>query len=291
MRNFRTNTIGNLAVCAAWAALVAVSGAGAVQAQPSGDRKAAQKAQARDDGYVQVIQNAVVEFDSGNWAEARVLFEQAHTLRPSARTLRGMGMTSFEMKEYVRAEKELNASLVDLRSPLAEAQRKEVLALLLRLERYIGKLIVRAQPADAHPTITLDGSRVEPETKLDLGRHELSVQAPGYRPVNRTVSVEGGKTQTLELTLTPLDMGALSPGYGPPSDPAPAMPIVPTIDTADDPRDSRGGVFKQWWFWTIVGVVAVGGATAAVVLTSKSETQPPLRGNTGVAVEILSWSR
>lgn len=287
MQNFRTNTIGNLLAAAAWVALVAMSGVGAAQAQ-SGERKAAK---GRDDGYLQVIRNAVVEFDSGNWAEARVLFEQAHTLRPSARTLRGMGMTSFEMKEYVRAERELNASLVDLRSPLAEAQRHEVLALLLRLERYIGKLIVRTQPADANPTITLDGGRVESETKLNLGRHELSVQAPGYRPVNRTVSVEGGKTQTLELTLTPLDMGALSPGYGPPGDPVPAMPIVPPIDTADDSRDSRGGVFKQWWFWTIVGVVAVGGATAAIVLTSKSETQPPLQGNTGAAVQILTWSR
>ncbi|HET6331831.1 MAG TPA: hypothetical protein VFG30_01395, partial [Polyangiales bacterium] len=71
----------------------------------------AARAQNKGDGYSQVIQNAVVEFDAGNWAEARVLFEQAHTLRPSARTLRGMGMASFEIKEYVRAEKELNASL------------------------------------------------------------------------------------------------------------------------------------------------------------------------------------
>jgi hypothetical protein len=182
---------------------------------------------------------------------------------------------------------------VDLRSPLAEAQRHEVLALLLRLERYIGKLVVRTQPAEAKPTITLDGSRVdEPEMKLDLGRHDLSVQAPGYRPLNRTVSVEGGKTQTLELTLTPLDMGPTSPGYGPPGDPvATDQPIVPPLDMKDDPRDQRGGVFKQWWFWTIVGVVAVGGAVTAVALTSKSETQPPIHGNTGPAVQVLSWSR
>jgi hypothetical protein len=268
-----------------------VSGTESAQAQAAKSKPAA--AQSSGDGYVQVIQNAVVEFDAGNWAEARVLFEQAHTLRPSARTLRGMGMTSFEMKEYVRAEKELNASLVDLRSPLAEAQRHEVLALLLRLERYIGKLVVRTQPAEAKPTITLDGSRVdEPEMKLDLGRHDLSVQAPGYRPLNRTVSVEGGKTQTLELTLTPLDMGPTSPGYGPPGDPVVSeQPIVPPLDMKDDPRDDRGGVFKQWWFWTIVGVVAVGGAATAVVLSSKSDTQSPIHGNTGPAVQVLSWSR
>jgi hypothetical protein len=262
-------------------------------------------AQASGDGYKQVIKSAVVEFDAGNWAEARGLFEQAHSLRPSARTLRGMGMTSFEMKEYVRAEKELNASLVDLRSPLAEAQRHEVLALLLRLERYIGKLIVHTRPADARPTITLDGSKVENETKVDLGRHELSVQAPGYRPVNRTVSIDGGKTQLLELTLTPLDLDARAaqsvaatgtetvPGSGSseaaPGDAAMVPPIALTND--DDRFQVRRSVFKQWWFWTIVGVVAVGGVTAAIVVTSKSGPEPPLQGNTGVVVPALSWSR
>jgi hypothetical protein len=260
-------------------------------------------AQNKGDGYPQVIQNAVVEFDAGNWAEARVLFEQAHTLRPSARTLRGMGMASFEMKEYVRAEKELNASLVDLRSPLAEAQRHEVLALLLRLERYIGKLVVHTSPPEAHPTVTLDGSRVESEVKVDLGRHELSVQAPGYRPLNRTVTVEGGKSQQLELTLTPLDLdaraaqqaaagtgtGTAGPEAAAPDPIAAEVPVLPPL--ADDPRDHRRSVFKQWWFWTIVGVVVVGGATTAIVLTSKSGTEPPLRGNTGPAVQLLSWSR
>jgi len=262
----------------------------------------AARAQNKGDGYSQVIQNAVVEFDAGNWAEARVLFEQAHILRPSARTLRGMGMASFEIKEYVRAEKELNASLVDLRSPLAEAQRHEVLALLLRLERYIGKLVVHTSPPEAHPTVTLDGSRVEAgiaEMKVDLGRHELSVQAPGYRPLNRTVTIEGGKTQQLELSLTPLDLDAraaqaAAAGTGAPEAAAPdpvaaEMPVLPPL--ADDPRDHKRSVVKQWWFWTIVGVVVVGGTTAAIVLTSKSGTEPPLRGNTGPAVQLLSWSR
>jgi hypothetical protein len=286
LANLRSNVIGIVFALG----LLGISGAETASAQNKGD------------GYVQVIQSAVVEFDAGNWAEARVLFEQAHTLRPSARTLRGMGMTSFEMKEYVRAEKELNASLVDLRSPLAEAQRHEVLALLLRLERYVGKLVVHTRPPNANPTITLDGSRVEGEMKVDLGRHELSVQAPGYRPINRVVSIEGGKTQQLELTLTPLDLDARSaqpvaaagPGQeasGGATDVAPGdVPIAPMAMPDEDPV-RRGSVFKKWWFWTIVGAVAAGGAAAAIVVTSKSGTEPPLRGNTGVAVGVLSWSR
>jgi hypothetical protein len=288
LANLRLNVIGIIAVLG----LLAIHGAETAHAQTKGD------------GYVQLIKSAVVEFDAGNWAEARVLFEQAHSLRPSARTLRGMGMTSFEMKEYVRAEKELNASLVDLRSPLAEAQRHEVLALLLRLEQYIGKLIVHTRPAGANPTITLDGSTVEGEMKVDLGRHELSVQAPGYRPINRAVSVEGGgKTQTLELTLTPLDLDArsaqpiaaagqeASPGAAGEAAPGDA-PLAPPVAMPNDYGDpvSRS-VFKKWWFWTIVGVVAVGGAAAAIAVTTKSGTEPPLRGNTGAVVSVLSWSR
>jgi hypothetical protein len=115
---------------------------------------------AKPDEYKKVIEGAVLEFDSGNWGEARVLFEQAHALRPSARTLRGMGKVSFELKEYVRAQKELNAAQVELRSPLSESQRQEVLGLLLRVEKFIGRLTVRVKPAEADPTVILDGSRV-----------------------------------------------------------------------------------------------------------------------------------
>lgn len=265
--------------------LLALSGAGTAQAQKAG----------AGDGYPQVIQNAVTEFDAGNWAEARTLFEQAHTLRPSARTLRGMGMASFEMKEYVRAEKELNASLVDLRSPLAEAQRHEVLALLMRLERYIGKLLVHTRPIDANPTLTLDGQKIEgdKELKVDLGRHELSVQAPAFRPLSRTVTVEGGKLQQLELTLTPLDLDARNASTAgsntASSDTVNAeVPVVPPL--VDDPRDHKYSVLKQWWFWTAVGVVVAGGVTTAIILTSKSGTEPPLAGSTGPAVSVLRWS-
>jgi hypothetical protein len=266
--------------------LLALSGVGTGQAQQKGQV---------GDGYPQVIQNAVTEFDSGNWAEARTLFEQAHTLRPSARTLRGMGMASFEMKEYVRAERELNASLVDLRSPLAEAQRHEVLALLMRLERYIGKLLVHTRPPDANPTITLDGQKIESdkEMKVDLGRHELSVQAPAYRPLNRSVTIEGGKLQQLELTLTPLDLEAraapVADNSPAPSDAiSPEGVVVPPL--ADDPRDHKYSVVKQWWFWTAIGVVVAGGVTTAIILTSKSGTEAPLPGNTGPAVAVLKWS-
>ena len=243
------------------------------------------------DEYKKAIEGAVYEFDAGNWPEARVLFEQAHALRPSARTLRGMGKVSFELKEYVRAQKELNASLVELRSPLSEAQRHEVLGLLLRVEKFIGKLVVHVKPTDAAASIILDGSSVEGELKLDLGQHELSVQARGYRSLTRTVSIEGGKTQRLELTLTPVDVtrGITQPAAAEQNETMFGATGAPATPQPSD--QSRSGVLQQWWFWTIVGAVVVGGAATAIALTAQSHPEPEVAGNTGLKVEVLTLAR
>ena len=257
---------------------------------------------AKPDEYKKVIEGAVLEFDSGNWAEARVLFEQAHALRPSARTLRGMGKVSFELKEYVRAQRELNAALVELRSPLSEEQRHEVLGLLLRVEKFIGRLIIRVKPAEAQPSIMLDGQRVEGELKLDLGKHDLSIHAPGFRSLHRAIAVEGGKTTRLELTLTPSDQAHARDGAQPMASPTPelaAATLASTESTADETSQSplapqpadqnRDGVLQQWWFWTIVSVVVVGGAVTAVALTaSQSGTEPAVPGNTGLSIQVLT---
>lgn len=250
---------------------------------------------AKPDEYKKVIEGAVLEFDSGNWAEARVLFEQAHALRPSARTLRGMGKVSFELKEYVRAQKELNAALVELRSPLSEEQRHEVLGLLLRIEKYIGRLTIRVKPPEAEAIVTLDGTRVEGELKLDLGQHDLSIQAPGYRSLHRTISVEGGKTTRLELTLSregPTRELAQSTAASAPEAAAatlasddPSQP--PLAPASSDPQ--RDGVLQQWWFWTIVSAVVVGGAVTAIALSAgKSEPEPAVPGNTGLSIQVLT---
>ena len=50
---------------------------------------------------------AIVEFEAGRFAEARALFMRAHEIWPSARTFRVLGMTSFELRSYVRALQEL----------------------------------------------------------------------------------------------------------------------------------------------------------------------------------------
>ena len=247
-------------------------------------------AQSSSDEYKRNIESAVLEFDAGNWAEARVLFQHAHSLRPSARTMRGMGKASFELKEYVRAQRELSSSLSEQRAPLSEPQRQEIQALLTRIDRFVGVLKMRVKPEDAHPTIMIDGVRTDGELKLDLGHHEINVQADGYQALNHKISIEGGKTQHLQLTLNPvrLEANAASTNL------QPQAADVVSPQGQNEPRQPRdrpsSGVLSQWWFWAIVGAVVVGGAATAVALTAEFVPEPPVPGNTGLSTQVLTFA-
>ncbi|HKU45226.1 MAG TPA: hypothetical protein VJR89_44005, partial [Polyangiales bacterium] len=80
--------------------------------------------------YRATIRAALEQYTSGAFAEARPLFERAHHLQPSARTLRGLGLTSFELGEYPRAIDELEAARIDPRNPLSPDMRRELEAVL-----------------------------------------------------------------------------------------------------------------------------------------------------------------
>ena len=45
-----------------------------------------------DERYKALVEEAVMEFAEGRYAEARALFGQAHVLKPNARTLRGLSL-------------------------------------------------------------------------------------------------------------------------------------------------------------------------------------------------------
>jgi len=86
-------------------------------AAPGSSREAAP---GETQAYRALINDAAAEYDAKHFAEARALFRRAHELEPSARTWRGMGMAAFELRDYVKSLRALEASLVDSRLPLSD---------------------------------------------------------------------------------------------------------------------------------------------------------------------------
>ncbi len=201
---------------------------------------------AQDDGpppeYRATIDAALDEFDAQRWAEARALFERAHAMFPNARTLRGIGMAAYELRDYVAARSALERSLSETRRALTDEQRGQVGALLERARVFVGDFTFG--PAPAGSVVDVDGVPTEaqgalegtPSVALAVGAHEVVLRAPDGRVARAQVTVHGGEHGALALALPDEPAPALgdpartadaSPGPGPEADAAaPSTPDV-----------------------------------------------------------------
>jgi tetratricopeptide (TPR) repeat protein len=245
------------------------------------------RAQARSDsarepdGYKAAIDNALAEFDSSNFAEAREHFIRAHTLFPNARTLRGLGMIEFELRNYVDALTYLEQALASPVKALEGQLRSETQALLVRARGYVGTVKLSLLPE--HASIEVDGfplaDGVHRELRLPVGDHVIEFQAEGYQNARRAFKLHGEELLTLDVKL--LTRAAVA------SDEERRRAGSRT----DPPVEPQAPVYKRWWLWTTVGVVLAGGAVAAVLLSTKTqrEEQPVLTSNTPPNATIEPW--
>lgn len=193
-------------------------------AAPGSSRDAAP---ADNQAYRSLINDAAAEYDAKHFAEARALFRRAHELEPSARTWRGMGMAAFELRDYVKSLRALEASLVDSRLPLSTAERDEVQSLADQARVFVGHFVIRLSPKDAvlkvdqTPTTLDDGDIL----LLEFGHHVLTAVAPDRHTETREITVAGGERREISINLPPLpsadiDLTGRAPGASESAGPA-----------------------------------------------------------------------
>ena len=258
-------TFALLALCATW--LATASGAHAQQPQPAPESPE----------YRRTIDDAVEEFRAGHWEEARALFGRAHEIEPSARTLRGLGMTAFELRMYVQSMRELDAALRETRKPLEGGMRAAAEALIVKARAFVARVQIVPNPKEA--ALVLDGRApaLEPDGRvsLDAGLHVVSATADGYKPSSLRFAVEGGRDQVLQLPLEPiLALPNAVPAIDPNRPPQPhasaqpepqAPPVVPPAQPTPPPA-KRSPLLGTLAWVTLGGAVAFGGAATATWL-------------------------
>ncbi len=238
-------------------------------------------ATAQDEGegaYKELIEQALTEFKLKNWPEARALFRRAHELNPNARTLRGLGVVSFEMRDYKQAVRQLSQALVDTRQPLTDAQRSECEGLLGRARAFVGSYDLRLTPATAK--VTLDGSPVVRDQDglllVPLGEHTLRATAEQHQDATLRIQVMGGERGELELTLLLLEEPAkVAATAETPSAPSPLPEASPATPSAEQPvqasapavggaeRSFRGGGLRYTYVAAGIGLLFGGAAVAS----------------------------
>lgn len=230
---------------------------------------------AEPQGYRDAIDEAVTEYEDQHFEEARSLFARAHAIYPNARSARGLGMVEFELRNYGTSIEHLEAALASPVRPLEGALRTQTEALLERAKRFVGHVALRVTPGASR--VIVDGVPVEvapgKSLVLQVGDHTLEVQAEGYSPERRTVSLRGGETQTLQIALQ--------------------APVARTLQPVSEPP------VKQRAPWALMGTggaLAVGGGVLVyLAMKKKSDVESAPVGskwtdyeNAHAAVPVLS---
>jgi len=110
---------------------------------------------------------------------------------------------------------------------------------------FAGWILVKANVKGA--TVAVDGKlagKVPLDTDVPAGKREITVQAPGHLPFRKMILITAGKPHPVNVKLA-------------------AMPVAVT--------KNQGSIASKWWFWTIIGAVAAGGAAVGVVLGMQKE--------------------
>jgi tetratricopeptide (TPR) repeat protein len=225
-------------------------------------------------GYDAAIDEALAAFDRGQFSESRELFLRAHKIFPSARTLRAMGKTEYELKRFDEAAAHLSLALESTVRPLTDQQRRETETLLLKSQDFLATYTLRLEPPSAE--LRLDGTPVGLDAnnslRLIVGEHVLEAEAPDYEPWQRELSVRPRENTLLAVTLTPL------------AKPQPAG--VAESSQAEDAQQTRDDQprRRRWLIWTSVGVLVAAGVITGVVLALNRDDSPAAAsgGNTGL---------
>lgn len=206
--------------------------------------------------YRAAVRAALSEYDAGHFEEARILFHRAHDIEPNARTLRGIGMASFELRDYVGAVRALSAALVDNRKALSPEQRERTQGLLDRSRLFVDVCLLKTNPPDAR--LVVDGQPLEPEPDgsvlLGFGSHILEATKPGYLVRTLPVNVHGGERRELVINLE-----RQPPAPIPPPRPLLAPPVERTVPKAPATTAQDG---STRWYWGAGGAALLGAAAA-----------------------------
>lgn len=242
----------------------------------------AQTTDAAPAGYDALIDQAVAEFAASHWAEARALFLQAHALYPNARTLRGIGMSSYELRDYPEAVRTLEEALTSTVRPLTSEQRAQVTELRQRAGAFVGRYEIPAAPEGAR--LYLDGTHVALEegwpaapghVLLGVGEHQLAIRLDDGRAASARVVVRGATEAVLDIDLAPLSPPAPSAA----SATASATPPAPPSSYHEVPPPPPGTDVTPWVVLGVgAGVAVVGAILLGVGLADESRVESAALG-------------
>lgn len=205
-------------------------------------------------------------YREGSFDAALAEFNKAYQLAPNFRVLYNMAQVQTERHDYVAALKLLAQYLKDGGAEIPADRQAQVQQELTSLKGRVTELTVTSNVADAE--LDVDGVAVgnlplDKPVLVGAGVRQIQLRKPGYVGNEKTLTVAGGDTMTLDLQMQAEPTAAASPS----PEQLSAKPLPSDLDSgASRGSDNHVG----FWISAASTVALAGGAVAFGLVTNSA---------------------
>ena len=207
---------------------------------------------------------------AGQHEAALEAFRRADIVERTPKSQGQLGLVECDLEQYVAAEEHLRAALAADRDPWVRKYRRALVEAIDRARQHIGYVFLRGGREGA--SVRVDGREVvtlpsESAISVAAGEATIAVELRGYLPWSRSLRVEAGQRQSVEVDLVP-ERGDL-PGLTPPSvvrsNPPPSAASVGEVGLGLGVESPKSDEAPHLW-WTRRRMIGLGVASAGLAL-------------------------
>jgi hypothetical protein len=228
---------------------------------------------------------------AGKDSEALAEFQRAAQVSRTPRVVAQIALAEMALGTWVDAEEHLLEALSHPDDPWIKKNHAALEKARATADTHLGSLEIWGTPAGAE--VAVDGRAagtfpLRKPIRLAAGAVTVTVRAPGYFPATRTLQVEAADLVREHVDLSPVaaappparvDLTPKGESSSTESTPIVTQKARPT-EQLPAPAPEPKPLLKQWWLWTIVGVVVVGGAVATIGILGNRDRMPPCPAGT-----------
>jgi tetratricopeptide (TPR) repeat protein len=210
-------------------------------------------------------------WDEGRYADAIVDYEEAATISQSPKAFYNLA------DSYERVGRKADAltwlerfKAIASRAELEQAPNLGKRIAILRNQVAVLKVNVNVVGARVLVRNTVVGTKLADrplEVVLNEGRATIEISSEGYQPYQKEHTLRGGSALEIEVQL---------------NQKAPSTIVLEKTNTV---YLTSKPLWSRWWFWAGAGVLAAGGATAIVALSTDKATT---KGDTTIITALPS---
>ena len=186
-------------------ALGVVTSAGAQPKQPSGKVAETKPLSESLTGEAKTAyEDAKRFFRDGDFGEALLEFEKAHTASHDPRLLWNMAVCAKNLRRYARVLDLVERYLQEGGELLADADRQQAQEFSTAVQAFVGTLALTSQPPGASvfvDEVSMGTTPLARPLRLDPGLRRIRISRPGFKDEVRTEEVQGGARLELAITL------------------------------------------------------------------------------------------